>query len=203
MKKPFILLILLCISTFTIYGQNYKEEIKQFQEKLNKEYKNPDESPLSKKEIENFKGHTFFPINDTFRIEAKFQKFNNPVFIKMKTSSEKIKDYDKFGMAEFEIKGQTFKLVIYQSHRLREMKKYKDHLFLPFTDLTNGFETYGGGRYLDLTIPKGNTIIIDFNKAYNPYCAYSKGYSCPIPPEENDLKIRIEAGVMNQKIATH
>ena len=70
-----------------------------------------------------------------------------------------------------------------------------DHLFLPFTDNTNGVETYGGGRYIDLKIPAGNTINIDFNKAYNPYCAYSDKYSCPIPPPENHLDIEIKAGI--------
>ena len=89
----------------------------------------------------------------------------------------------------------NLKLNIYQNHRLRKMEKYRNHLFLPFTDLTNGEETYGGGRYIDLSIPDSDTIIIDFNKAYNPYCAYSSTRSCPIPPRENDLDLKVEAGV--------
>jgi uncharacterized protein (DUF1684 family) len=87
-------------------------------------------------------------------------------------------------------------LNVYQSHTLREKEGYKDYLFLPFTDLTNGNETYGSGRYIDLRIPERETIIIDFNKAYNPYCAYNYGYACPIPPKENKLKVEIRAGVM-------
>ena len=74
--------------------------------------------------------------------------------------------------------------------------EYSNHLFIPFNDITNGVETYDAGRYIDLEIPKGDTIIIDFNKAYNPYCAYNDGYSCPIPPEENNLEVEVKAGVM-------
>ncbi len=73
---------------------------------------------------------------------------------------------------------------------------YKDHLFLPFTDLTSGEESYGGGRYIDLETTGiiNNRLVIDFNKAYNPYCTYSDGYNCPIPPRENDLPVAIRAG---------
>jgi uncharacterized protein (DUF1684 family) len=82
------------------------------------------------------------------------------------------------------------------------MPQYKDYLYLPFKDFTNGESTYGGGRYLDFKmsdIQENQTIIIDFNKAYNPYCAYSDGYSCPIPPSENHLQVFIEAGEKNIK----
>ena len=68
-------------------------------------------------------------------------------------------------------------------------------MFLPFSDLTSGNETYGGGRYIDLEIPKGKTITIDFNQAYNPYCAYNPKYSCPIVPAENELLTNVNAGV--------
>jgi len=71
---------------------------------------------------------------------------------------------------------------------------YKNHIFIPFTDLTNGEETYGGGRYIDATIPKGKSITLDFNYSYNPYCHYTEGYNCPIPPKENFLDIKIKAG---------
>ena len=86
-------------------------------------------------------------------------------------------------------------LVFYPINTTYRFEAYEDYLFLPYTDLTSGDGSYGGGKYLDLKTPEGNTIIIDFNKAYNPYCAYSHRYSCPVPPEENDLLVRIEAGV--------
>ena len=76
---------------------------------------------------------------------------------------------------------------------------YRDYLFLPFLDATNGIETYGGGRYIDLTIPESNQITIDFNKSYNPYCAYNEKFSCPIVPRENYLSLKVNAGVKRFK----
>ena len=77
--------------------------------------------------------------------------------------------------------------------------EYEDYLFLPFTDKTNGDSSYGGGRYLDLKLPEGDSIIIDFNQAYNPYCAYNDKYSCPVPPKSNNLDIEVLAGVKTFK----
>jgi uncharacterized protein (DUF1684 family) len=78
---------------------------------------------------------------------------------------------------------------------LKPGAKYKNHIFVPFTDLTTGSESYGGGRYVDLELPFSDKVIIDFNRAYNPYCAYNHKYSCAIPPEENHLNVAIKAGV--------
>ena len=113
----------------------------------------------------------------------------------MKTSTSRRPVYEKYGDAVFEIDGKTYTLSIYQNHELLNIVGYRDYLFLPYTDLTNGEETYGGGRYIGLRIPKGDTIVIDFNKSYHPLCAYNHDYSCPIPPKENHLEVRIEAGV--------
>lgn len=192
-----ILIIILGLTTFVLGAQDlsYIEEIKRFQEELNDEFKNPDKSPLTRREQRKFKGHDFFPINKTFRVEAQFIRSQDAVPFKMKTTTDRSPIYEKYGEAIFEINNKRYKLNIYQSHRLKKMEKYKNHLFLPFTDLTNGEDTYGGGRYIDLSIPHTDSIIIDFNKAYNPYCAYSSTRSCPIPPRENDLDLKVEAGV--------
>jgi uncharacterized protein (DUF1684 family) len=90
------------------------------------------------------------------------------------------------------------RLAVYQNIDLlkRDRKKFKNYLFIPYKDKTTRNETYGGGRFLDFEIPKNATVILDFNLAYNPYCAYSHRYSCPIPPEENTLNVKIEAGEM-------
>jgi hypothetical protein len=197
-----ILILFLGFTTIVVGAQDlpYVEKMKLFQEELNKEFKNPDKSPLTRREQKRFKGHDFFPINKSFRVEAKFIRAQDQVPFKMKTTTDRVPIYEKYGEAIFEIEDKKYKLNIYQNHRLRKMEKYKNHLFLPFTDLTNGEETYGGGRYIDLSIPDSDTIIIDFNKAYNPYCAYSSTSSCPIPPRENDLDLKVEAGV---KIVNH
>ena len=88
-------------------------------------------------------------------------------------------------------------LNIYQNIEYSKIDEFKNDLFLPFTDFTSGDGSYGGGRYIDLKIPENDLIVIDFNKSYNPYCAYSQRFSCPIPPEENDVSLRIEAGIKN------
>ncbi|MEM1134763.1 MAG: DUF1684 domain-containing protein [Bacteroidota bacterium] len=190
----FTFLVLVIFTPFT-YAQTYEEEVFAFQKELNEEYKNPDESPLSVKERKKFKSHDYFPIDQHYQVQVKFVRASNAVPFKMKTTTDRLPTYEKYGEAVFEISGKSYKLNIYQNHKLRTTEEYKDYLFLPFTDLTNGKETYGGGRYIELSIPSGDTIIIDFNKAYNPYCAYSYKYSCPIPPKENHLNTEILAGV--------
>ncbi|MGX1930630.1 DUF1684 domain-containing protein [Flagellimonas sp. 2504JD4-2] len=192
--KQFLLFSMLICMNFGI-GQTYQDSIVEYQKELNDFYSNEEKSPLTKKDFKKFKGHDFFTIDENFKVEAKFERAVNAIPFLMKTTTDRLPTYEVYGVATFTIDGQTHRLNIYQNHRLRETEKYKNHLFLPFTDLTNGNETYGGGRFIDLEIPEGDTIVIDFNKAYNPYCAYNKKYSCPIPPKENDLPIHINAGI--------
>ncbi|WP_276169104.1 DUF1684 domain-containing protein [Zobellia alginiliquefaciens] len=192
-----IIAILFLLTNSIVFAQDHSHinEIKEFQKELNTEFKNPDKSPLSKKERKRFTGHDFYPIKETFRVEAKFTRILDPLPFQMKTTTNRAPTYEKYGEIFFEIEEKPYKLTIYQSHRLRKTEEFKDYLFLPFTDQTNGKETYGGGRYIDLKIPDSDKIVIDFNKAYNPYCAYNNYSSCPIPPKENDLQLKIEAGV--------
>ena len=167
----------------------------QFQEELDQHYADPEKSPLTKKDRRKFKGLPFFDVDSNFRVVAQFKRTEGSSPFQMKTTTDRLPTYEKYGEATFEIKGVSYTLSLYQNHKYRDVEKYKNDLFLPFTDATNGNETYGGGRFIDLLIPEGDKIIIDFNKAYNPYCAYNHAYSCPIPPKENDLDTRIEAGV--------
>jgi len=181
-----------CVKT---YSQEYRESIIKFQNDLNQEYKDPKESPLTKKDRKHFESLNFFSIDEKYKVEAKFERVENAVPFQMKTTTDRLPTYEVYGIATFMFDGKEYSLNIYQSHRLREMEEYKNHLFLPFTDATNEDETYGGGRYIDLEIPDSDSIVIDFNKAYNPYCAYNHIYSCPIPPGENDLPFPVKAGV--------
>ena len=105
--------------------------------------------------------------------------------------------YRKYGIARFTLDNKKLELSIYQNQKLMTSLEYAEHLFLPFNDTSNGKSTYEGGRFIDLEIPSegSQTIVIDFNKAYNPYCAYNHKYSCPIPPAENYLQVAISAGV--------
>lgn len=186
---------------FLISGFVVGQEVQQdpafigFREKINAEFKNPEASPLPEKERESFEGLDFFPFDPEFRITAEFLRTPNEVAFAMPTTSGKTKMYVKYGEIYFSLKDREFKLNVYQSLLLSQTEEYKDYLFLPFTDLTNGSFTYSGGRYIDMSIPSGKFVELDFNRAYNPYCAYSGGYSCPIPPKENHLELAVTAGV--------
>ena len=171
-------------------------DIKNFQKTLNTEYLNPDESPLRGENFTSFTVHPFFPIDLKYRVSAGFEKLENRPVFEFPTSSGKSKTYKAYGTADFILDGKKYELTIYQSQDLIKIAEYKDHLFLPFGDLTNNEETYGGGKYLDLKIPKTDQIILDFNQSYQPFCAYNAyDYSCPIVPQQNKLPVRIEAGV--------
>lgn len=191
-----ILFFLIFISYVAKTQNSYLKEIKAFQDTLNKQYADTAESPLTKEDLLTFKQLNFYPINKKYKVVAKFTRTENTSPFKMKTTTDRAPIYEKYGEIEFKINGKTIKLNVYQSHRLRKIEKYKNYLSLPFTDETSGTTSYAGGRYVDLTIPKSNSIIIDFNKAYNPYCAYNHKYSCVVPPAENHINAEIKAGVM-------
>lgn len=168
---------------------------KEFQQELDKEYGNPEESPLEDKDLKKFEGLDFFEIDRNFIVKAEFVRTPAEAPFTMPTSTERLPIYVKYGELYFSLQGKNFKLNVYQNQELTQDPEYFDYLFLPFTDLTNGKSSYGGGRYIDFRIPKSKEVVLDFNKAYNPYCAYSGKYSCPIPPKENNLEIEILAGV--------
>ena len=139
----------------------------------------------------------FFAIDPNFRIKTKFEKIENAPWFKMESTGLVKRMYRVYGKVHFAIHDTAVTLSVYQSQDLMKMDKYQDHLFIPFTDATSGIETYEGGRYFDLTMNdiKNNILVVDFNKAYNPYCAYvSNVYNCPIPPPENRLTVAIRAG---------
>jgi len=139
----------------------------------------------------------FFPVDAKYKITALFEKKNDSKWFSMETSGTTRKIFRVYGVLRLVINDTAIKMNIYQSQNLLNSDEYKDQLFLPFTDLTSGEETYGAGRYIDLVIGDivDNKLVIDFNKAYNPYCAYVSGkYNCPIPPKENDLPVAILAG---------
>lgn len=166
-----------------------------FQKKINSKFKDPEKSPLPKEELEAFTSLEFFPAEPAFRVEAEFLRTPNEVPFEMPTTTDRKPIYVKYGEVFFNLQGKDFKLNVYQSQDLSQTEEYRDYLFLPFTDLTNGETSYSGGRYLDMIIPQGKKVVLDFNKSYNPYCAYSGKYSCPIPPKENHLEIAVSAGV--------
>ncbi len=169
-------------------------EIKAHRKEQRKEFRDPDKSPLTPEDRAQFRHLNYFEIDLTFRVNARFLKTDNSPLFAMKTTTDRLPEYRKFGEVHFQIDGQPLVLEVYQNPEIMQRPGYEDYLFIPFTDDTNGYETYEVGRYLDFRVPESDTVIVDFNKAYNPYCAYSGRYSCPIPPAVNHIGMRIEAG---------
>ncbi|MFH0893276.1 MAG: DUF1684 domain-containing protein [Bacteroidota bacterium] len=181
----------------------YETEIKAYQQQLNDEYKNPKDSPMKDEDQLAFTGHEFFKPNLKYRVVADFKLTPEAKVFEMARSKGNTAPYRKYGEATFMIGKKKYTLALYQNQKLMNDEKYKNELFIPFRDRTNGLETYGGGRFMDVDIPAGNTVIIDFNKSYNPYCCYNEKYSCPLPPKENILSIEIRAGIKTYKAGKH
>ncbi len=171
-----------------------QKDIAAFQKSLQDEYSNPVISPLSASQRKQFTGIQFFPVNSKFIVPAKFIKTNSTEVYTMETSSHMQKKYYLYAKAVFSVEGKQYSLNVYQSLDLKNKNGFENYLFIPFRDATSGKETYGGGRYIDLIIPASGEVTINFNKAYQPYCAYTEGYNCPLPPAENTLPIAISAG---------
>ena len=140
---------------------------------------------------------SFYPADEKYRTHCRFERTANSQWFRMEGSGQIKRNYRTYGILHFMINDTALTLHIYQSQDLMTTTQYRDHLFIPFTDATSGDETYESGRYIDLEITDINKdrFTIDFNKAYNPYCAYVSGkYNCPIPPAENRLAVAIRAG---------
>lgn len=134
----------------------------------------------------NFSGLSYYPPDPAFRFSLPLQRAApEPLTFQTNTGDERV--YQRIGTVEFEVEGQPAKLAIYKSEDY-------DELFLPFRDATSGAETYGAGRYLEPVELGSGELLLDFNLAYNPYCAYSDAFSCPLPPVENWLKVPVQAG---------
>ena len=194
--KVICFLVLLPVFHFCFAQEKFDAEaVKKFQKDLNTEYANADTSPLTAEDLAKFKTLDFYPVNEKAFVVARFIRTAEEKPFQMKTSTSRRPVYIKYGEARFQLDGKEFKLNLYRDIELSKKTEYKNYLFLPFSDLTSGKESYIGGRYIDLKIPSGNTIVIDFNQSYNPYCAYNHQYSCPKVPLENDLAVEIKAGV--------
>jgi uncharacterized protein (DUF1684 family) len=178
-----------------LLSNNDLASIIEFQKDLNKEFSDPESSPLPDRYRKDFNGLDFFKPDTTFIVNATFTRTPDATPFLMPTTTDRMSKEVVYGVVSFQLKGKSFQLEVYQNEELKEDEGFEDYLFLPFTDATNGNETYSGGRYIDLTIPEGDQIVIDFNKAYNPYCTYNKKYSCPIVPSQNTLDMEIFAGV--------
>lgn len=178
----------------TYYGST---DLKVFRDGRDKEFRDKKESPLKAEDFAKFQGLNYFPVDSRFRVTAEFTRTPSEKYFQMPTSSGITKKFVKFGILKFRLGGKALRLSVYQIDKeiLAKFPEYADLLFVPFKDLTSRTQTYGGGRYIDIKTPTGLKLILDFNLAYNPNCAYGGDkYNCPIPPRENSLQIAITAG---------
>jgi len=142
-------------------------------------------SPLTREQRKAFDGLQYFPENPDLRLELEIEEFPQKEIIEMQTSTGDVQQHTRFGKIHFEVDGQRVELTLY---------KDAHGYFLPFVDDQAGEETYGAGRYLEPEALKDGKVLVDFNYAYNPYCAYNDLYSCPLTPWENRLQVSIRAG---------
>ena len=183
----------------TFYGTTDRTA---FRDGRDREFRNRAESPLTDEGFAAFDGLKYFPADDKFRVTATIERTADAKLFMMPTSSGKVKRFSKYGMLRFRIAGRPYQLSVFQADAdvRAAHPEFADLLFIPFRDRTSGKETYSVGRYIDIKTPKGKRVTLDFNLAYNPNCAYgSDKYSCPIPPKENSLQLRVTAGELDHK----
>ncbi len=192
------------LSIFIIFSFSCREEkryqdinLTEYQRQVNNYFKDASVSPLKPKDLKNFQGLDFFEFDSLYVVKAKIEETKESLPFKMKTTTDIPADVRKYADLFFQISDKEFELSVYENLEYEGVEGYENYLFLPFSDETNENETYGGGRYLDLFLNGSDSIIIDFNKAYNPKCVYDENFSCPLVPRNNFLSTRIEAGIKN------
>ncbi len=179
----------------TVSSLSYIEIIENARKGTNIEFMYSQKSPLPPDQKKGFQGLDYFAVDEKYKVEGVLEKDEIPDTIIMKTSGTRTSKFIKYGVVKFKVDTFSLQLSVYQYAKLLDQPNQERHLFIPFRDETTSLETYGGGRYIDCEIPEeGNMLILDFNTAYNPYCAYNHKYSCVLPPDENQLSVKIEAG---------
>lgn len=172
-------------------NSSYIKGIQKEREEKDRFMRTSPESPFPKSKGE-FKGLPYYAPDIRYRIMAELDPIPEKKMVLLSTNDGKEQRYIEYGYATFKLDGESNKLLILE---IADMGPARGKLFLAFGDKTSTVETYGAGRYLDVTkTPGSSTIKLDFNLAYNPYCAYNRSYSCPLPPPENLLSIAIKAG---------
>lgn len=204
MKKT-VFLIGLIAAFLHSNAQSYESKIREWRQEYKREFLNDARSPLRAKDTGFLR---FFPVDSNYRVNAKIRFTPESKVFDMATHSGKNKQFKTFGILTFEIpvrykhnpaskERKAIQIPIYEN-LAHANDTFADYLFLPFTDYTCDDESYGGGRYIDLKKKdiQGDYVLVDFNQAYNPWCVYKGGYSCPIPPGENRIAMRIPVGEM-------
>ncbi|MFL5732210.1 MAG: DUF1684 domain-containing protein [Chloroflexia bacterium] len=169
-------------------------QIEAFRRQKDKFFRESPDSPLLHEDKHQFEHLNYYPVDPEFRVTATLVPDVHPGTFRVQTTTGDYKEYTRIGRLEFMLGGQTLSLTAFVPPADEPM--HGNRIFVPFRDATSAKETYGAGRYLDLNKREGNEYVLDFNRAYNPFCAYSPYYSCPLPPGENNLPVEIRAGEM-------
>lgn len=197
MKKLFALISVCCLLAdlnAQVADTSFISRISLHREQYKAHFLTDPRSPLSAKDTAYL---DFYPAEQSWSIPAHFTPTPDAPPFDMLTYSGVTRLYQQYGKLDFEVAGVPQQLLLYRNLTLiAKDSSFRDYIFLPFKDLTNAETTYGGGRYLDFRAEaiQNDTLLLDFNKCYNPWCAYSDGYNCPIPPKENHLKIAVPVG---------
>ena len=163
-------------------------DLERFREEKDDFFRTGNQSPLTVEQQHDFSGLNYYPENLSLRLEVALERSPQPQPVILATSTGDEREYVQIGQIRFAVAGEEAVLQIYED----------DYgFFLPFSDATAPLETYGAGRYLEPHELRPDVLYVDFNLAYNPYCAYNERWSCPLPPSANRLKVRIEAGEKN------
>ena len=199
MVSSFAMRFLLCLSismlTTTAFAQtSFADQLAKHRETYKKDLLASAGGPI--KAEEDLTYVQFYAPDSTYRVTATVELTPKAEPFEMPTYNGKTRTHVSYAILSFALRGKKQQLTLYRNLNAIRLPEYRDYLFLPFKDVTSAKETYGGGRYMDLR--KGDIhdghVILDFNKAYNPYCAYQEGYPCPIPPKHNLLSVAVEAG---------
>lgn len=190
MKFIVLLIAGLVLTSCKTSQSPYYKDMVTYRDQTIKDYATNPRLDFSEEEL---RAISFFPIDEAYNCNCKFEKSEKPRGIEMATFSGEVKQFLVYGNVHCTVEGNPVTLELYQYLSPGIPKHY---LFLPVKDETNGDITYGGGRYLELTTQdiQDELVVIDFNKLYNPYCAYKEGFSCPVPPPANHLKIPMPVG---------
>jgi len=186
------MLLLTALLPVSLLAQTYNDSIQQHRRHYKEDFISDARSPVKGNDTAYLR---FYKPDVSYRVIATLKPTEGAKTFMIPTHSGKLKPYKEYGILSFKLHGKSYILHAYQSTDSNKAF-LAAYLFIPFNDKTNYTETYGGGRYIDIDTGevKGNKVVLDFNKCYNPYCAFAEGYSCPIPPDENRLKVAISAG---------
>ena len=194
-RSAWIVLAAVALSTCAPKEEDYTAKIAAIRAAKDESFKTDPDSPVPADKKATLIPLGYFPIDESYAVPASLEPAQDRTPIQVPTSIGKIRNLERIGTLKFSVKGQAMRLTAFRDLESRDMNR----LFVPFSDLTSGTETYPAGRYMELDPTPTGIYVVDFNIAYHPYCYYSPEYDCPFPPKENRLEVPIRAGEKMQK----